>query len=69
MRAPLAADVPAAREQGVDLGLSGWHALVAPAGVPRPNVGRLNAEARRALANPEVARRIALLHGSAMWAH
>jgi tripartite-type tricarboxylate transporter receptor subunit TctC len=57
-RTPLAPDVPTAREQGVDYVLTGWQAMVAPAGTPRPVVDRLNAEIKRALADPEVARRL-----------
>jgi tripartite-type tricarboxylate transporter receptor subunit TctC len=57
-RSPLAPGVPTAREQGVDFELAGWQAMVAPAGVPRPITGRLNAEIRRALADPDVARRV-----------
>jgi tripartite-type tricarboxylate transporter receptor subunit TctC len=57
-RSPLAPDVPTAREQGVDFELTGWQAIVGPAGLPRPIVERVNAEVRRALADPEVARRI-----------
>jgi tripartite-type tricarboxylate transporter receptor subunit TctC len=32
--------------------------MVAPAGTPRPMVDRLNAEIRRALADPEAARKL-----------
>ncbi len=57
-RTPLAPDVPTAAEQGVDFVLTGWQAMVAPAGVPRPVVERLNAEIRRALTDPAAVRRI-----------
>jgi tripartite-type tricarboxylate transporter receptor subunit TctC len=57
-RSPLAPDVPTAREQGVEFELTGWQAMVGPAGLPRPIVDRVNAEIRGALADPEVARRI-----------
>lgn len=57
-RSPLAPDVPTAREQGVNFELTGWQAMVGPAGLPRPIVDRVDAEIRRALADPEVARRI-----------
>lgn len=57
-RSDSAPHVPTAREQGVDFELTGWQAMVAPAGLPRPIVDRLNAEIRRALADPEAARRI-----------
>jgi tripartite-type tricarboxylate transporter receptor subunit TctC len=57
-RSPLAPEVPTAREQGVEYELTGWQAMVGPAGLPRPIVDRVNAELRRALADPEVERRI-----------
>ncbi len=57
-RSPLAPDVPTAREQGLDYAFAGWQAMVAPAGTPLPVVDRLNAEIRRALADPEVARKL-----------
>jgi tripartite-type tricarboxylate transporter receptor subunit TctC len=58
VRSPLAPEVPTAREQGIDFELTGWQAIVGPAGLPRPVIERVNAEVRRALADPEVARRI-----------
>lgn len=58
-RSALAPDLPTAREAGVDYALSGWQGLIAPRGTPRPVVERLNAEVRRALADPEVVRRLA----------
>jgi tripartite-type tricarboxylate transporter receptor subunit TctC len=57
-RSPLAPGVPTAREAGIDYELTGWQAMVGPAGLPRPIVDRVNAELRRALADPEVAGRI-----------
>ena len=58
-RSPLAPGVPTAREAGLDWSLSGWQALIAPRGTPRPIVDRLNAEIVRALADPDVVRRLA----------
>jgi tripartite-type tricarboxylate transporter receptor subunit TctC len=58
-RSSLAPDVPTAREAGLDWSFSGWQAIVAPRGTPRPIVDRLNAEIRRILADPDVVRRLA----------
>jgi tripartite-type tricarboxylate transporter receptor subunit TctC len=58
-RSSLAPDVPTAREAGLDWSLSGWQAIIAPRGTPRPIVDRLNAEIRRILADPDVVRRLA----------
>lgn len=57
-RSALAPDVPTAIEQGVPFELEGWQAMVGPAGLPQPIVERVNAEIRRALADPDVAQRI-----------
>lgn len=37
-----------------DLAITGYYAVVGPAGMPRARVDRLNAEIRRAIASPEV---------------
>lgn len=37
-----------------DLAITGYYAVVGPAGLPRARVNRLNAEIRRAVASPEV---------------
>jgi tripartite-type tricarboxylate transporter receptor subunit TctC len=37
-----------------DLAITGYYAVVGPAGLPRAIVDRLNAEIRRAIASPEV---------------
>jgi tripartite-type tricarboxylate transporter receptor subunit TctC len=42
--------VPTFREQGIDLVVTEWYGLLAPAGTPRPIVDKLNAEMRRILA-------------------
>ena len=53
-------DLPTVSEAGVPgFAVSQWYALLAPAGTPRAIVDRLNREVNRALADPEVARRIA----------
>jgi tripartite-type tricarboxylate transporter receptor subunit TctC len=54
-RSALMPDLPTLHEAGVtDYDLSGWIALFAPAGTPRPVVERLNAEVARALQHPDV---------------
>ena len=48
-------DLPTVAESGVpDYDLSGWIALFAPAGTPRPVVEKLNAEVTKVLQLPEV---------------
>ena len=37
-----------------DLDIKGWYCIVAPAGLPRALVDRLNAETKRTIASPEV---------------
>ncbi len=58
-RSALAPGVPTAKEAGLDWSLSGWQAIIAPRGTPRPIVDRLNAEIRRILADPDAIRRLA----------
>ena len=54
-RSALMPDLPTIAESGVpDYDLSGWIALFAPAGSPRPVVERLNAEVTKVLNLPEV---------------
>ena len=54
-RSALMPDLPTIAETAVpDYDLSGWIALFAPAGTPRPIVDKLNAEVAKALAAPEV---------------
>lgn len=43
-RLPLLPDVGTAKEAGVDLVVTSWHAILAPAGTPRDIINRLNAE-------------------------
>jgi len=45
-------NVPTFREQGFDLVAMEWYGLLAPAGIPKPIVVKLNAEMRRILALP-----------------
>lgn len=50
-------EAPTLRELGLDVVYSGWVGLAAPAGTPEAVLDRLNASARKALANPEIAAR------------
>lgn len=58
-RQPALPDVPTVAETVPNFDNDGWMALVAPAGTPSAVIGRLNAEAVRALKAPEVRSRIA----------
>ncbi len=54
-RSPTYPDVETLVEAGYpDLAITGYYAVVGPAGMPRARVDRLNAEIRRAIASPEV---------------
>ncbi len=54
-RSALMPDLPTIAESGVpDYDLSGWIALFAPAGTPKPIVERLNAEVTKVLQLPEI---------------
>ena len=44
--------MPTFREQGIDLVVTEWYGLLAPAGTPQPIIAKLNAEMRRILALP-----------------
>ena len=57
-RSPLAPNLPTAQELGIPYTWSGWQALVAPGGTPRPIVDRVNNEVRKALADPELVRKL-----------
>ena len=59
-RAALLPDVPTMGEAGLPgFEAGGWYGFIGPAGLPPEIVAKLNAEANRALAEPEAARRIA----------
>jgi tripartite-type tricarboxylate transporter receptor subunit TctC len=60
-RAAAMPDVPTFAEQGVQLNVSVWIGISAPAGVPRPVVDRLAKEFAAALEQPEVRERLAAL--------
>ena len=58
-RTPLAPDLPTLAEAGYPGVFSqAWYAFLAPAGTPAPIINRLNQEAARALAVPEVKERL-----------
>ncbi|MGZ5087349.1 MAG: tripartite tricarboxylate transporter substrate binding protein [Usitatibacter sp.] len=66
-RSPLLPDVPTT----VEAGYPGsdyvfWVAMLAPAATPRPIIDRLNAEARKALASPEIKEKLAVLGAEPM---
>jgi tripartite-type tricarboxylate transporter receptor subunit TctC len=59
-RIPAAPDVPTMAEQGVPEFVSGtWAGIVAPAGTPKDIVDRVAAEAKKALADPEMRKKLA----------
>jgi tripartite-type tricarboxylate transporter receptor subunit TctC len=58
-RIPAAADVPTMAEQGVPDFVSGtWAGIIAPAGTPKEIVDRISAEAKKALADPELKKKL-----------
>src|SRR6185436_8196477 len=58
-RSPLAPEIPTLREQGfVGYDVNPWFGISAPAGTPRPVIDSLNAEFRKAMANPDIAKRM-----------
>ena len=60
-RMKAAPDVPTMTDAGVpNFTVTQWHGLLAPRGVPRPIVERLNREAVKAVQRPDVSSRLAL---------
>jgi tripartite-type tricarboxylate transporter receptor subunit TctC len=58
-RVPAAANVPTMAEQGVADFVSGtWSVIIAPAGTPKEIVDRVSLEAKKALADPELKRKL-----------
>ncbi len=58
-RTPLAPNLPTIAESGyAGYEVIGWNGLLAPAGTPRAVIAKLNAEAMRALAQPELVQRL-----------
>ena len=58
-------DVPPASRTVPGLVFQSWLGIAAPAGTPAPVVQRLNSDLRKALAEPEVQKRLAALGGGA----
>ena len=58
-RVDLIPDVPTLKETGVDVEVSNWWGLLAPAGTPIALVDRLNREANAALTEPDMKKRFA----------
>ncbi len=52
-RWPRLPDVPTFKEAGYDIALSGWNAILAPAGTPPEIVERLSSEIRKLVQTPE----------------
>jgi tripartite-type tricarboxylate transporter receptor subunit TctC len=66
-RSPLLPDVPTTTEAGYPQSeYVFWVALLAPAGTPRAVIDRLNAQAQKALASPEVKEKLTLLGAEPM---
>ena len=60
-RMKAAPELPTMNEAGVPgFTVTQWHGLLAPRGVPRPIIERLNREAVKAIQRPDVASRLAL---------
>lgn len=58
-RSPLLPDVPTVAESGFPgFDVQSWFGIAAPAGTPRPVIDRLNAEINKALALPDVRKRL-----------
>ncbi len=57
-RLPALADKPTLNEEGIAFDGVGWHAAFAPAGTPPEVLARLNAAFVKALAQPEIRKRI-----------
>jgi tripartite-type tricarboxylate transporter receptor subunit TctC len=63
-------EVPTAAETGGELAklrIASWNALAAPAKTPAPVLLRLNAELKKALATPELRKKLAELNVDARW--
>ncbi len=58
-RSSVMKDVPTLREQGIDVDVTQWYGLFAPAKTPKAVIDKLNEELNRALKTPEVAAKIA----------
>jgi 2-methylaconitate cis-trans-isomerase PrpF/tripartite-type tricarboxylate transporter receptor subunit TctC len=57
-RLPTMPEVPTLKEQGIDVDVSQWYALFAPAKTPKPIVDKLNKALVQVLNDPEIIKRI-----------
>ena len=57
-RLSIAPDIPAIAETLPGFDLSAWYGIVGPAGLPEPIVRRLHDEVRKAMAAPDIGRRL-----------
>jgi 2-methylaconitate cis-trans-isomerase PrpF/tripartite-type tricarboxylate transporter receptor subunit TctC len=57
-RLPTMPDVPTLKEMGIDVDVSQWYAVFAPAKTPKPVVDKLNQALVQVLADPEIVKRI-----------
>ena len=62
-RMPTLSDIPAVAETLPGFEVIGWHCVFAPARTPTEIVDTLNAEIRKAVANPDISKRIRELGG------
>jgi tripartite-type tricarboxylate transporter receptor subunit TctC len=65
-RLSIAPEIPAIAETLSGFDLSAWYGIVGPAGLPERLVQRLHEEVRKAMASPEVARRLNM-EGAVHW--
>jgi tripartite-type tricarboxylate transporter receptor subunit TctC len=57
-RLSIAREIPAIAETLPGFDLSAWYGIVGPAGLPEPVVQRLHEEIRKAMASPDIAKRL-----------
>ena len=57
-RLSIAPDIPAIAETLPGFDLSAWYGIVGPAGLPEPIVQRLHGEIRKAMASPDIGKRL-----------
>ena len=65
-RLSIAPDIPAIAETLPGFELSAWYGIVGPGGIPEPIVQRLHEEIRKAMAAPDVAKRLST-EGGVHW--
>ncbi len=58
-RLPALPDMPTVMESGYKYEVNNWHGVVAPKGVPRAIIDKLNSEINKAIKDPDFAKRIA----------